>query len=195
MTLTPPPAEAGTPPEGDGKPIETRAHTPEETDKLIRKLREENKARRLEAETLAAELMDRKQKEAELEQEWLKEQGEYKTLYEKQAAEAQALKQQAEKAAAFEKAFQDNLNARIAQIPEGMRSMVPEGLDPIKLSEYLDKNAAFFQARKAPNLDAGAGSAASTAKPVQLTAEEMEIARQMRMTPEMYAQFKRSAGT
>ena len=103
----------------------------------IKKLREKEKA----YEKLLAETEARKQADAEAEQTHLEEQGNFKGLYEKLQADYDKLKAESESGSAYQKAFQASLDARIALIPEDKRNLVPEGLDPIKLSEWLDKAA------------------------------------------------------
>lgn len=187
MTDNGKPAEAGGAPEGE------KQYTPEESLAEIKRLRSEAKTRRLQAEALAAEIEERKRADEQREQDWLKEQGDFKSLYEKQQADLTQAKTEAQTKAAYEEAFKKSLDARIAAIPEGMRSLVPDGLEPLKLSEWLDKNATLLTKRTAPNLDAGAGSGSSgktgTETP-SLSAEEIRMAEMMRISPEAYAKQK-----
>jgi len=179
-------------PEGADNGAEAKAtqHTAEETQALIKQLREEAKQNRIKAQALEERLTVREREEQLREQELLKEQGKFKELYEKQTAEFARVQTEAQKAAAYQTAFQQSLDARIAAIPEGMRSLVPDGLEPLKLSEWLDKNSALLSNRRAPNLDAGAGGSGASpsgVKAVALSADQIQIAQAMGLTPERYA--------
>lgn len=88
----------------------------------------------------------------------LVEQGKYKELWEQaqpKAAELDTLKERYETMIAQVQATNDK---RIAAIPEGMKGLVPEYDDPLKVAAWLDANSAVFQKQPAPSLDAGAGS-------------------------------------
>jgi len=188
MTDQSKPAEAG----ATGAEAKTE-HTPEETQELIRKLRNEAKQNRLAAEAAAAKLLEKQKADEEREEQWLKEQGDFKALYEKQMADLEKLKVEASTATTYQSAFKASLDARIAAIPEGMRSLVPEGLDPLKLSEWLDKNAALLSNRKAPNLDAGAGGSAAGVPHLEPTADDIEQARKFRMSLDDWMKMKAEA--
>lgn len=168
-----------------------KQYTPEETQAEIKRLRDENKRRRLEADAALAELTARKKADEEREQAWLKEQGDFKTLYEKQQAEYDRVKAEAASASAYQTAFKANLDARIAAIPEGMRSLVPDGLDAIKLDEWLSRNAALLANRRAPNLDAGAGAGIGGGTPAPTpTATDVAMADNFRIPVSEYMKYK-----
>lgn len=171
---------------------EAKTHTPEETQALITQLREEAKANRLKAQALEDKLTQREREEQAREAELLKEQGKYRELYEKQTEAYTKVKTEAEQSAAYQAAFKQSLDARIATIPEGMRSLVPEGLSPLQLSEWLDKNAALLSNRRAPNLDAGAGSGggAATQTAIAATVNDQRMANNFRLPLETYMKYK-----
>lgn len=171
----------------------TKQHTPEETQALIKQLREEAKAHRLEASDAKTKLAELKTQQEAAATAALAEQGKFKDLYEKTAADLAKIKADADEKAAYATAFQASVEKRIADIPEGMRSLVPEGLTPLKLSEWLDKNAALLTSRQAPNFNPGAGGA-SGGKPVILTAEQVAMAKAFNMTPEQYAKQLQAQG-
>ena len=182
------------PPEG-GNRSEDRQFTPEETQAYISQLREENKARRLREEAALAQLEQLRQAQEQAEQDWLKEQGQFKELYEKADGDRKTMKSDLERAKVFESAFQSNLQARIAALPEGIRGLVPEGLDPIALSNWLDKATPVLTRPKAPNLNPGAGEGGAGGTPegeaVELNDGDRKVARKMNLTDAQYAEIKK----
>ena len=91
----------------------------------------------------------------------LAEQGKYKELYEKAVAEAAQFKSSEDRAKELESAFNANLEARIKAVPAELTGLIPRELPPVKLSAWLDANAALLTTRSAPKLDAGATSVSS----------------------------------
>ncbi len=90
----------------------------------------------------------------------LEEQGNFKKLYEDNAAEAAALKPFKERTEALEKIIRGSNDARIATIPDAKKNLVKPLIDvlpPEKLQEYLNANPDLFVKDPAPNYDAGAG--------------------------------------
>jgi len=183
MTNQPNPAEAGATPEG-GK------FTPEQTQAYIKQLREEAKANREAAEAATKALQTIQAQQEEQEREWLREQGDFKALAERQGTELNQAKAELATNSAYKAAFQAALDARIKAIPESMRSLVPEGMDPIALSTWLDKNAPLLSARSAPNLDPGAQSNIGGNPAIEVDPVELETARKFGYTPEQYRKIK-----
>lgn len=111
---------------------------------------------------------------------------------EEKLREAQAnidsLKQFEDRAKKLEDMIRQSNEQRIAQIPEHMRSLVPDG-SPADVAAYLDRNAALLTKPIAPDLDGGAGSGSGTRQPA-LTDEEKQIARRTGISEEAYAQRK-----
>lgn len=179
-------------PEGAKTGAEAKTYTAEETQLYIAQLREENRQRRLEVESMQKAQADRDRAEKERETKLLAEQGEYKKLYETLAADHGKVVEAAKERDAYKSAFEASLQKRIADIPEGMRSLVPTGYTPLQLSQWLDDNAALLAGRRAPNLDPGAGGSGSggSGTPVQLTPDDLELARRFNMTPEAWAKRK-----
>ena len=107
--------EQQTPPVEPAKETENKMF-PED---YVRQLREEAKARRLEAQKIKEELEALKQAE-------LEEKGKYKELYEKQMADYEAVKKKAEEWEQYQEAQK---TALIAKLPEEKRAKY-EALDP-----------------------------------------------------------------
>lgn len=162
---------------------------PEEAQAYIRSLREEAKTNRLAAKEAADGLTAMQQQIAALSAK--AEAEKLKTVEELQAAmaEKQAQLQQTQ---AEVKAFRDNVQAsnetRIASIPERMRPMVPEYDDPVKVSRWLDANAALLKVDPLPDTDAGEHG--PTAKGIKLTSEEQRAARLLGVDPAIALKFK-----
>lgn len=182
--------EAGEPPadetpgeDGGGETQQPQDITglPQWAQDVIKGLRDEAAKNRVKAKQA-------EEQRAKEEAERLAQQGEWQKLAEQRAAELDALKPVSDKAAALEAKIKATNEARIKTLPEAYRGMVPEYDDPVKVSEWLDRNMAALQARSAPNLDGGAQGDA--AKNVKLTAEELAAAKRMGLTPEKYAEFK-----
>lgn len=157
--------------------------TPEQTDAYIKQLREEAKQNRLAAEAASAQLLVFQKAQEKAEADRLAEQGKFKDLYEKTQTDLQKRTTEAEQASAYRDAFKASLDARVAQIPEGMRSLVPDSMEPIALSQWLDKNAALLSNRKPPPMDPGAGGsgAAGGGKVLPATPADIAMAANFRM--------------
>lgn len=183
--------EEGTPPPADPAPGEADNGGEQQTDDMtglpqwaqdvIKGLRKEAGDYRVKARQAEEQ---RQQQEAER----LAKQGEWQKLAEQREAELAALKPVSDKAAALEAKISATNEARIKAIPEAYRGMVPDYDDPVKVSEWLDKNQAALQARQAPSLDGGAQGDAS--KNVKLTPEELAVAKRLGVSAEKYAEMK-----
>lgn len=155
------------------QPAATTAWTPESAAAEIKALRAEAAKYRKEREA-ALKAQEGAQAAA------LAEQGKYKELYEvaqAKTAELEPLKEQYE---AMVAAVQATNAARIATIPDGMKTLVPEYADPMKTAAWLDANSAVFQKPLAPSLDGraggqGGGAATVTDEEVQAFATRMGI--------------------
>ena len=122
------------------------------------------------------------------------EQGKYKELYEELQREVDALKPVKTRASELEQAIRDSNKARIDQLPESYRALVPEYDDPVKTRAWLDANASVLSAQgpTAPPLDGGAGASqrpAGGSKPPKLTALQKRVAKQAGMTEDEYARY------
>lgn len=155
---------------------------PESWQKEIRELRDEN-AKRRKAETAAENARKAAEELA------LAEQGKYKELAEQRLAEIESLKARAAKADAYEQQAADTLKRRIEALPEHVRGAVPDYDDPLKTVAWLDANAAVLSLPTPPPTDAGVRGAV-VARPVPLSAQEVEMARAMGLTQEAYAKRK-----
>jgi hypothetical protein len=74
------------------------------------------------------------------------------------AAEYETLRSQAARARALEETLRATLEQRIREVPESLRTLIPDYDDPTQIMAWLNKNAAHLSARRAPDLDAGARS-------------------------------------
>lgn len=124
---------------------------PEDIQAYIRDLRKENETHR-KASKAAIDAA------SAAENARLADQGKYKELYEKTAAEIAAVKAGEDRVKELETAFNATLEARIAAVPKEFQGMIPRALPPVQLSAWLDDNAPTLVARMAPKLDAGAAS-------------------------------------
>jgi hypothetical protein len=139
---------------GAGTDSDLTKESPAELARIIAELRKENAATRKKQRELEQVEAQRTAAQKEADEKRLKEQGEFKTLYEKTAAEMEALKAKAAKAEALEGRIKAANDARIAKVPEAMRTLIPD-YDVVKLSEWLDANLDKLTKPAAPDFDAG----------------------------------------
>jgi|GEM_PF-2543217 len=155
---------------------------PQWAQKMIRETRKESAARRV-------ALTNAENASKLREQQSLAEQGNYKTLAEQRALEVAGLTPYKDRVDALETLIRAGNEARIKQVPEALRTMIPAKYAPEELSAWLDANMLNLQPRQAPNLDAGAGGGGKAAVP--LTDAERAVAARMSLTPEEYAKHKK----
>jgi len=153
--------------------IPTTANGDIDIDKLPTPLAE--LTRRLLKETREANEEARKAKASARQQldNLLAESGNHKTLAEQRASQIAELEPYKTRAEALAAVIQNQNQARIASIPESMRSLVPS-LPPEALADWLTQNAPLLQ-RTAPALDAGKTSNVSSAP--QVNAELAAMAK------------------
>lgn len=156
-------AQAATPdPQaGDGQPEQEQPKieqlTPEQLRAQLTQANSEAAATRKKLREAEARIAAADKAKSDAEAAALADQGKYKELYDQAApklAEYDALK--AAHDALIEQVRAAN-EKRIAAIPEGMRSLVPEYDDPQRLAAWLEANSAVFAKSPAPNLDGRAG--------------------------------------
>ena len=119
----------------------------------------------------------------------LKEQEDYKALYEGAEGELADLKPKAERLAIYEATLKETLETAIAEIPESKRSLIPSEYSVDQQLKWISQNRALLS--KASAVDQGAGNRGggeSTA--ADLTPDELQIARDWGMKPDEYAKYK-----
>lgn len=99
------------------------------------------------------------------EEERLKAQGEWQKLADERAARVTELEPKAALAEALLERVSKQNAARIAAVPEAMRTLIPANYDAVQLSEWLDANLDKLAAPKAPTLDSGARGTGGKPKP------------------------------
>lgn len=132
-------------------------------------------------------LLEQASKEAEVKR--LKEAEDYKRLYETAEKELAEVKPRAAIAEESEKTLRSVLEAQVAELPENMRGLIPDELTTQQKLQWLSKNKALLLKPKPVDIGAGkqGGSAPTGA---ELSADELELARQFGMKPEDYAKYK-----
>ena len=119
----------------------------------------------------------------------LKEQEDYKALYEQTEGELAELKPKAERLIAYEATLKETLEAAIAEIPEGRRTLIPSEYSVDQQLKWISQNRALLS--KLSPVDQGAGvRGGGESKSVELTPEERQIAADYGMTAEEYAKYK-----
>lgn len=118
----------------------------------------------------------------------LEQTGNHQELAKRYLSELETLKPVAERAEALESVIRDSNNARLAQIPEDLRGLVPTDYAPEKLQRWLNDNQERITRLPAPRLDGGAGGSRDSGEVVRLTAEQKKIAARLGITDEQYAE-------
>lgn len=125
----------------------------------------------------------------------LAEQGKWQELAQTRERELAELKGKAGQVDVYEKTLHDTLKAQLAELPEAMRGLVPEQLStPDKLA-WLAKNKPLLL-KPAP-FDIGAGPRGGGGRPeqkVDLTPEQVAVAKSFGYTPEEYAHYINNPG-
>ncbi len=119
----------------------------------------------------------------------LKEQGKWKEIAEQRANEIATIKPKADTVEDMEKTLVSVLEAQVASLPEDKRSLVPDEMTTQQKLSWLSKNAAILKAPAAFDIGAGHNGGSET-KNIQLSPEEIEMAKHLNMTPEEYAKNK-----
>lgn len=119
----------------------------------------------------------------------LKEQEDYKALYEGAEGELAELKPKAERLAVYEATLKETLDAAVAEIPESKRSLIPSEYSVDQQLKWISQNRALLS--KASPVDLGAGNRGGGESTVaDLTPDELQIAKDYGMKPEEYARYK-----
>ena len=151
----------------------------------ISRLNEEIGKRKAMEERLA--LLEQASKEAEVKR--LKEAEDYRKLYEDAEKELATVKPRAAIAEESEKTLRSVLENQIAELPENLRSLVPDEMTTQQKLSWLSKNKALLLKPKA--VDIGAGKQGGSApEGATLSPEEMEFAKSFGVKPEDYAKHK-----
>jgi hypothetical protein len=173
----------------DGDQVQASAETKktEQQEHLIPKSRldEEIQKRKDLEKRLAAQ--EKAGQEAETKR--LKEAEDYKALYEKTAAELSDAKPKAEKLEAYETTLKETLASAVEEIPADRRGLIPDELSTEAQLRWISRNRALLS--KSPTFDIGAGKKGGGAqKSVELTQDELDVARNFGMNPDDYARYK-----
>lgn len=169
---SPPPAEA--------------KKTEEKGEHMIPKSRLDEEIGKVKKLSDRLEAIDVANKEAE--EKRLKDNEEYKVLADKHAAEIETLKPKAEVAEAQEATLNTYLAAQVEELPENVRSMIPEKYTTLEKLDWLAQNRAKLLKPDAP--DIGAFKLGGENGHVELSAEEKEAANKMGVSAKDYAKNK-----
>ena len=132
--------------------------------------------------------MDAASKDAE--EQRLADQEKWRELAEKRQQELEALKPRANVAEEQEKSLQSYLRAQIEEIPEEMRSLIPEQLTTLQKLDWLSLNRSKLLKPIGPNIGAGQQGAGGGGGMTELTAEEKQAADQFGIKYDDYGKFK-----
>jgi hypothetical protein len=122
-------------------------------------------------------------------QDALKEQGKWKELAEERATKLADAEVKAGMVEAYEKTLKETLAAQLAELAPEVQALVPEELStPQKLS-WLAKNKATLQKPMAMDIGSGKRGGGNKETKVELTPEQLQVAKTFGYTPEEYAHF------
>jgi hypothetical protein len=122
-------------------------------------------------------------------QEALKEQGKWKELAEERATKLADAEAKANKVDDYEKTLKETLTAQLAELAPEVQALVPEELTtPQKLS-WLAKNKATLQKPMAMDIGSGKRGGGKQETKIELTPEQLQVAKTFGYTPEEYAHF------
>lgn len=142
-----------------------------------------------ERKELRQQLEDLKKAREEAEKASLEEKQEYKTLYEKAQEKLAQLEPLAKKVSSWKETMESLLQAQVEEIPEDMRTLIPEDLSIEKKLAWLAKNKAKIMKPVAPDVGAGKTGSGSTKQTVTLTPEQHRMAEGFGLTDEEYIEF------
>jgi len=125
----------------------------------------------------------------EAEEKRLKEAEDYKALYEQAQARIAELQPKAESAETAHATLKEVLAAQIETIPENRRSLVPEALSTEQQLAWIAKNRSLLAKAQPFNIGAGA-KGGSGENVVDLSNEDLAIAKKIGMSTEDYAKYK-----
>lgn len=171
--------------EGDTEKVDLTG-LPDPVRRLIEKLQGSLKEANAESKERRLTLQREREEASRREQERLAQAGQYQQLAETRAKEVEALKPYQTRAQQLEELIADGNQKRIAQIPNDMRSLIPQ-LPAEQLAAWLDANWRLLTTGPAPNTDAGAGSNGAGKKPPVLTPDQKAFADAMGISYENYA--------
>lgn len=143
-----------------------------------------------ERETARAEALKLKTEQDKAKADALKEQGKWQELAEQRQKDLDVATGKAAKVDEYEKTLQDTLKAQLEELPAELRGLVPEELTTPQKLGWLSKNKATLLKPVAGDIGAGrrGGSGSSNTK-VELSAEQIQVAKSFGYTPEEYAHF------
>ena len=119
----------------------------------------------------------------------LKEKEDYKQLYEQTTAELSELKPLAEQVETYKETMQYLFESQVADIPEEMRSLIPDELSVKQKLDWIAKNRGLLLKPVAPNIGAGNRGSGASHKTRELTPDEKQVAETFGYTAEEYLKY------
>jgi len=120
----------------------------------------------------------------------LEKQGEFKALYEAERQKRLTAEGKVAHVETLEKVLQDALDAELKALPEATRKLVPVELSVQQQLSYISRNRALLT-KEFPPKDLGSGKRGSgKQESVDLTTDEVAIAKRFGMKPEEYAKYR-----
>lgn len=119
----------------------------------------------------------------------LKEQENYKELYERTTAEVSELKPLAEQVEAYKETMTHLFEAQVEDIPEELRSLIPDELSVKQKLDWIARNKNLLLKPVAPNIGAGQRGSGASPKTRELTADEKQVAKSFGYTDEEYLKY------
>jgi hypothetical protein len=142
----------------------------------------EREAARQEATALKAQ-------QAKAQQDALTEQGRWKELAETRAAELLTANEKVKRMEEYELTLKETLASQLTELAPDVQAIVPEELTTAQKLKWLAKNKATLLKPPAPDIGAGTRGGGKPESKIDLTPEQLQVAKQFGYSPEEYAKF------
>lgn len=158
---------------GDENPIKGLDALPEDVRDYIKSLRAEAKERREKLATLEKQQADAEAARKAAEAKEAEKKGEWEKLAKEREVEIERLKAFEAQATQLVESLKATNAARIAKLPEAVRSLAPTDYAPEKLAKWLDENESKLVKPPAPNLNPGRQSTGDGKKTAKQTIKRL----------------------
>ena len=119
----------------------------------------------------------------------LKEQEEYKELYEQANQKLSKLKPLAEQAESWQETMERLLEAQMEEIPKEYRQLIPDEMTVKQRLDWISKNKSLLMKPVGPNVGAGERGSGSNKPEIELTRTQKEYARRFGYSEEEYKEM------
>lgn len=166
---------------------QSSAETKNTEDHMIPKARFDEINERLKAAEKRANAAEKAAQKAQ--EEKLKEQNDYKALYEQTLEQLNKIKPLADKTGVYQETLDTVLNAQINEIPEDMRSLIPDELSTDQKLAWISRNKTLLTKPVGPDIGAGVRGSGNGSQAKPLEGDEKATAKSFGMSDEEYTKY------